>query len=513
MTVQELNSQHRRYIELSDRFRAAWAFHQFVASLNKVLLHAGEPRYPVDFQEVYSSLRELSSQLTATHTREVKERLDEIEHQLQLLTEVLTAEDSKVSPASLRQFFARVKNTNIKVLGQLAKFYLYSFRETEWSPDRVDKMDFLLSRIAADTGGTGPADIGSDHQSLLELIQGLWGMLGGEAGSEVAPGKCQEIQQIRGKIEQVKSLDELNDSQLIARYREIKHGLGKLFFHPDVAAAIVETNRQLRETIRRLYEGEENRIHSEFQRVLDLERQVPADYELGIEVAEFRNEIDHFESQLRREELSLTDLRRLRERTRSLLGKLDGRGGGTTVGADLEALDAGGSASPVLGRETTEADSLLAPYFRRVSEALEGSDRSESARAVVLRPDVFPLRLEPREVVAFRRLADGIAENPARERFLLESAALRVCLNEQVSEIRSLWDESATTGDAPVVQQGLRVARLATSFVHRFDNYLDQAVLEGEASEAQMLQWLRMRLLRDYSGHWLLVHKPLLRKR
>ena len=37
-TVQELSVLHRRYADISHRFRAAWTFHQFLQSLGKSVL-------------------------------------------------------------------------------------------------------------------------------------------------------------------------------------------------------------------------------------------------------------------------------------------------------------------------------------------------------------------------------------------------------------------------------------------------------------------------------------------
>jgi len=37
-TVQELSVLHRRYADISHRFRAGWTFHQFLQSLGKTLL-------------------------------------------------------------------------------------------------------------------------------------------------------------------------------------------------------------------------------------------------------------------------------------------------------------------------------------------------------------------------------------------------------------------------------------------------------------------------------------------
>ncbi|HEX4955946.1 MAG TPA: hypothetical protein VF017_21365 [Thermoanaerobaculia bacterium] len=500
MTVQELSSQHRRYVELSDRFRAAWAFHQFIGSLNKVLLDGPEPRYPVDFQSVYSALRELSGQLTAAHSAQVRERLNQLEPQLELLVKTLVLEDSKVSPASLRQFFSRVKNTNVKVLSQLAKFYVYAFDDESWTADRADKVDFLLTRISLDADGGEQVDIGSDAQIVRNLVSGLWTLVGRNLEAREVQRVRGEIAGIQREIAALESLDELNENHVVTRYRELKHGLGRSFFHPEVVTTLLETNRRLRESIRRLYHIEEQRILSEFQRVLDLERQGPADFELGLEIAEFRGEIDRFEAQLQRDELSLIDLKRLRERTRSLLARLDGR----TRGVGEPAPELLAVTAPVA---VPEPETLIAEPYRQLFEALEATGEDERPEAIVLRPDLFSFRLEVREVEAFRRLA-GATPDPGRERFLLEAAALRVRLADQVTEIRSLLDESAVTGVAPVYTAGRRLSRLADRFVRLFDHHVEQAIEAGDATEARELYWLKMRLMRDHAGHWLLVHKP-----
>jgi hypothetical protein len=507
-SVQELTHQHKRYIDLSDRFRAAWAFHQFITSLSKILLDGSEPKYPVDFQEVYSSLKELSSQLTPTQAEAIRGRLDRIEGQLASLVKVLVAEDSKVSPSLLRQFFSRVKSTNGRVLAQLAKFYVYAFQAEGWTTDRMDKMDFILSRVAADAGGVATSDIGADRQTPGEVIQGLWGLLGLEARLEEVVAARRAIEEVRDAILAAPSLDELTQQQWVMRYRELKHKLGLLFFHPEVIEQILTTNQRLKETIRRLYQIEESRILSDFQRVLDLERQGPADYELGLEISSFKSEIDRFEHQLQREELSLVDLSSLRERTRSLLQRLDGR---RSQGAErLAAAEV--SAAPMEVRAESWGSGILTSYQLRLVEALDGTLPEESPFTVVLQPEIFPFRLEPREIVAYRRIGRQEGADLACETFLLEAAALRFCLNEQAGEIRSLMDETATTGQAPIFSQGLAASRLGDAFLRRFEHYQDQAVSDGDLAEAQALQWLRMRLMRDHAGHWLLVNKPLRRR-
>ena len=81
-------------------------------------------------------------------------------------------------------------------------------------------------------------------------------------------------------------------------------------------------------------------------------------------------------------------------------------------------------------------------------------------RAVVIRPEIFPLRLEPREVVAYRRLSRRTASSDRElEQFLLEAAALRMRINEEAQEITGILDETSVTGDAPIFGRARLTAR------------------------------------------------------
>lgn len=502
MSVEELATLHRRYVELSDRFRAIWAFHQFLASLRKILFDGEQPQYPVDFQQVYSELKEVSQHLTATGGDMVRDLLEQVERKLEQLVWALVAEDSRVDPSSLRQFFLRVRNTDGKILTQLVKFYLYSYQGAGWAAERLDKVDFLLTRIAGDGRGAEGVVPGA-REGLRELLRGLWGLLGSQQPAEATVAdRCRDIEGVRTELAQVLDLDDLNRRRLVPRYREIKHCLGALFFQPDVLAAILETNLRLRQRIQDLYHQEEERIFSDYHRIFELEKSVHADGELSSELAEFRREIERFERHLERDEPSLEDLAQIRERVRSLLPRL---AGAERVVAAAEAPQV--EEEPVRPQAPPPLEGTLAEPYGRIVEALEGSNPEASPRAVALKPEIFPLRLEPREVVAYRRLASG-GGRPEVERFLLEAAALRLRLLEDAAEIQAILDDTGTTGEAPIFTRARRTTALGDEVVRRFDHLLEQAVVAGSLEEAQDLQYLRMRLLRDHAALWLMAYRP-----
>lgn len=69
MSAEDLNRVHRRYIRVSNAFKSAWTFHQFLQGVSKVFTHLGPTEYPADFQTLYGELKEVSKNLIRDHRR------------------------------------------------------------------------------------------------------------------------------------------------------------------------------------------------------------------------------------------------------------------------------------------------------------------------------------------------------------------------------------------------------------------------------------------------------------
>jgi hypothetical protein len=534
-TVQELGALHRRYADTSHRFRAAWTFHQFLQSLGKSGQAHSADAHSLEFQNLYAELKEISQSLNnLSESDRLRARLDGIDRRLGQLIEDLDEEDTRVAPYYLRQFFRRVKSYDEKILTQLVKFYLYAQQGEIWPTERLDKVDFLLARLSEEEDDrTGEPRL-RDHRRLNEIFHGLWAMLGvpvPEPG--FTAGKRQEIESLRQEVVEIDALDQLSESNLIPRYRQLKHDLGNLLFEPALLLAIQETNLVLKSRVQNLYAKEERRIVAEYQRVFELEREVPVDHELDQDLMQFHQEIERFEAQLQSQELKLEDLAMIRARVRELLPRLaaaGGHGAGTAQGGDATA--SGGRRAPLEPRASfsdsgayqaapggpsaesplAAHEDLLGEFYRRLVDALREVDPELPAERVVVLPDVFPLRLEAREVLAYRRLYGRSNCDRELEQFLLEGAALRLRINDEAQEISGILDETSVTGDSIVFARARWTARTADAYLWRFHHVLDEAVLAGSVTEGRQLQLLRMRLMRDYSGLWLLAYKPLLKR-
>lgn len=519
-TVQELSVLHRRYADTSHRFRAGWTFHQFIQSLGKTLLQRVEDPHSTEFQNLYTGLKEISQSLNASESERIRHRLEAIDRRLTELIGALEVEDSKVTPDLLRQFFRRVKNYDEKILSQLVRFYLYAHPGGAWPSERLDKVDFLLARLSEEVDDRTGELVLRNHHRLNEIFQGIWGQIGeGPPPDQLVEERRAQIDALRLAMHGVDSLDQLNEAALIRRYREVKHGMGNLYFHPELLLAIQETNLVFKSRIQKLYRQEEQRIVAEYQRVFELEREVPFDTQLDQELAEFREEIERFEKQLQKEEFRLGDIALIRQKVKDLLPRLTA---GRTPTAERPSVSRVGmdSGEYILSRADAAAvallqtqEDLLGEYFRRLVDTLREINPPDlPAERVVLRPEIFALRIEPREVEAYRRIFGRSECDREMEQFLLEGAALRMRINEEAQEIASLLDETSVTGNSIIFARARLTCRAADSFLWRFSHVLNELIIAGDLAECRQMQLLRMRLMRDYSGLWLLAFKPLFKR-
>ncbi|MEM1179987.1 MAG: hypothetical protein AAGM22_16720 [Acidobacteriota bacterium] len=250
MSVEELNRVHRRYIRISNHFKAGWTFHQFIQGLRKAFPEVGPPNYPADFQRVYSDLKQVTQNLSETAAETAARQLDAVERGLVPLVQSLLAADDAISPGLLRQFFQRVKNYDDNILTQLIKFFLYSQDGLLWNFHRLDKADYLVTKLCTQYLEGQDLWTTRDQTFLRETGQGLWAALDARptAETELAP-ITQRLQELRGQINATESIEALHGSAVVQAYRDFKHGLGNRFFEPRVLPEILATNLALKNHI------------------------------------------------------------------------------------------------------------------------------------------------------------------------------------------------------------------------------------------------------------------------
>ena len=515
MSVQELNRVHHRYIRISNFFKSAWTFHQFIQGMQKVFPDLEITQYPDDFQGIYGGLKEISKKLSETTAQASNAQLDRTEEQLAPLIQGMLSSDDSLSPALLRLFFQRVKNYDDNILSQLVRFYLYSKNGSSWNLDRLDKADFLTTKLAEEYDDQRGAFVLRDPTYLRELAQSFWAALSAKTLPETEVSTlCQELRTQARTVSSIESMDDLHNRQFVPRFRDFKHRLGDHFFQPKLLAGVIEVNLALKNQIEHLYRREEQRIVAEYQQVFELERDVPVDVQLGEELNQFRLSVEHFEKQLQGDNVRLEEIAGLRRRVRELMPKLQGQPDPTQTGPFVEPREVRElreensekpTADPFTGRSPEHE--YVEERLAVIIETLDDTNPTADARKIALKPEVFGLGLNPREIIAYRRLFGGGPCDNELERFVLQGAALRGRIELEVEEIKGILDDTAVRKDAPVFQKARITTRHADLFVRRFEHYIDQAVLNNDSAEARALQLLRMRMMRAFSGLWLMVHR------
>lgn len=506
MTDPEISTLHRRYVDLAGRFKAAWTFHQFLEGIRKYFAEAEIGPAPEGFQEVHGLLKTVADGLTGPASDRLAIQIEQASLKLDQVVAALAASDDRLAPPLVRQFFERVKNFDDQILTQMVRFYLALAAEKGLSGDRLDKVDYLVTKLSEETLPTGGFVL-RDPTRLRELYAGFWASLEGLAPE---PGWIEarrtQMAEIRRELGGVGDLGELTQNRLVAQYRDLKWTLGRFLMHPDILTAVVETNLALKNKVRQHFHLEEQRILSESQRIFELESQVMMDSQLDHQLSEFRRTFEDFEKKQRSANVKLDDLEFLKRQVEELMPRL--------TKPTVAAASAGPRSLPQADESPASAMPALATgkalgnHYEEILENLGGTDKHAPAKTVALSREIYHLRLEPREVTAYRRLHVAPEGDEELERFLLEAAALRLRINQEAAEITELLDESAVTKDAPVFGRARSTTKVADAYVQRFGAYVDAAIQDGAFGEAQQLQLLRMRLIRDYSGLWLLVNRP-----
>lgn len=530
VTDTDVHPINARYIELAARFKACWTFHRFQEGLQKFFgLHDLGP-IPVDFQSLYKRLKGASSALDTVGSAAAGSALrDELEAIAEALGEALSeleSRDTQVAPSLLRRFFLKVDSYDERILIEMVRFYQDAQHGRSWSNDRIDKVDFLVSALSRMIAGP---DLAGDRRRLDRVLDGLSANISGppaEAGK--IRNRLQLIDLVCDGVDAIGSLSELAEKKLIEKYRMLKHSLGDAFFERAVLGRVVETNVAVGKLVARVSHWEEERIFADYERLADLEGAGVEDSELLDAVTRLRADVGTFRRKIETGSIRIAEVVRLRDSLGSIDASLKARSdegdseAEPEVGEEADTRPAieppgppvpaaeprepGAAADRPLPQVSTtapsveraaqilrvRADEVIAPWLDRLLADLAASDREIAAEEAISAGDLASYRLEPREVIAYRRLAVG-GGAVGRERFVLTAAALRHAMDcSALEEGKSASSKNARD----------RLLELADRYLREFSHHLEMAGRESPI-EANALLRCRMRFMRIFSEMWL----------
>ena len=512
MTVPELSALHARYVRIADRFKSVWTYHQFATGAFRNLLGAAVP-YEVDFEKVYEAIKHISSMLNAAQTLSAAKAIERVETVLDRITHTLLEADDRIAASVLRRFFEKLKRQDDDIIQFLIKFYCYA---DAVEADRRDKLDFLFTRLGEDSATMRAEFFMRESLNLRQRVIALVSLLRvAEAPQDEAIRVIRAIHTMRNDIASAERFDDLVEKNLVRNARAFKHRIGDLYFHPDVLMAIIELNIESKNRYIRLYQPEEQRLLEETEKLVAhgnaLERNFGG---LTEELERFREQKARFDIARAESNVKSDMVARLKASMNSILAQLD------------RGLDDGEGSAPPLPPtffdETRQSEEVverfgrndpLLEFLQRIASAIGMVDTSVAPEEVVHLPCARELRLEPWEAAAYQKLfgrrgADVPEDNDELWVLYLRAAALRVKVDEEATILATAM-AAGVRPEPELLVRAKKSLDLAKELDEQFGDLLQEAVYYANRRIMHQLYRSRFRLLRGFSGLWLIYDRQL----
>jgi len=516
MSATSLHELNQRYVRLTDRCRSQWTFYQFLQGLFKHLRHEPCP-VTLDFPALFNELRELGAVLGHPEPARTEKTLAELVAKVDAQSHRLLEVDKQIPPSLVRRFFDSLRNQDEKVLLAIIKFYLDGPAIGE---DTLDKLDILFTRLVEIPRADGASLVRGRHEIerlVHPLLQHLPPVTTPDEEVEIL---LRALAELKAEAVAARRFPELVGGGVLDRYRSLKRRLGDSLLHPRLLPVLLETTVTFKNRFRQLWQEEEPRILDDTNRVRELQRQLEAHPEMV--TPDLREALSTFASAHRRfdagrqaENLRRDDALQLRLALDRILDQPDL----AQFAPPLAAAEAAPTAEaaktsegdPQVGGDrpalSLQNDTLLREYLSKIHFALELAGRDRSPSEAIHAREVVALRLEPWEVEAARQLVEGDAPAGSlageQGRLLLQAAALRIRMDEEAREIDRLH-RSGSEHLPEILEAAAQSLQRAAELDRRFGWLFEDALFRGETEALEKLHRSRFRLLRAYSGLWLI---------
>jgi hypothetical protein len=512
--VADVTELQSRYGRISERFKAAWTAHQFASGAYRHLLEEALP-YEVDFDTIYDAVKTVAGTIgdilrgTIRGGDRVLARLEDVETMLVDASDAILEADRRIGPSMLRRFFEIAQPRDEAIVESLIRFYLFA---DAVEGDCRDKLDFLFTRIGETT-----SDVLTLRQQLVELVSALHVA---EAPRDEVVGLIRAMRSMKEDIESVSRFDDLTERNLVRDARTFKHRVGDLYFDPDVLLAIVELNIATKNRVARLYDGEEERLVQDADKLMEHGKAIERNFgdknpELLLEIARFRELRERFDSLRAQSNVKHEVVSHLKASINNILAKLK-----SGIDSRTTEVEAPPDLPPAFFDDTRRRERVtqllgrgdaLISHVLRLDEPLDTVDPAVPPETLVNLPDIRDLRLEPWEAAAYQKLIEKRgreAEEDTEELWLLyvRAAALRLKVDEEAT-IMATAIAASVRPDADLLSHAKRSLDLAKELDVVFGDFLQEAVYYTNRRILHQLYRSRFRLLRGFSGLWLIYDR------
>jgi hypothetical protein len=506
------------YARLSARLKVLWTFHQFLQGVHRTGLRA-DTGPAVSFVPLYEQVKRLKETKGVEPAADMRATVALLDEQLDALHATLAEDDRQIAPSTMRRFFERVKAGDEDLLLSILKFYYYA---NALSPDEMDKVDFLLTRLGttAPTGGEAELKPAVELQKVSEALLSL--MVRSRVDAAEVKSVVSLLDVLRRDLEACDRFEDLSKRKTLENIRTLKHRMGSVFFDAEVMKAILSSNIAVKKKFQLLYKEEEKRILSASREVFEKEKVLEEDPrfsgpEVRADLERFRKEKDEFEKASRRRGVRPRDVERLKGSLHKLLVRFDP--------AAAEDFHVGSDSAVRTGirkrkRAVSKADTPVPTSRETGSEIAWHAETDRATSETALRlfasvdlvqsdgPTEMPdrVRLEPWEVRSTLRIhRKGTGTEPVveRDRLLFNAAVLRQKMDEEALKLRDLVGD---VGDSSASESTLAPSAACLARAREIDGLFRMALAaESEGTETwSQLTRSRFRHLRVFAGLWLL---------
>lgn len=515
MTAHDLHALNQRYVRLTDRCRSQWTFYQLLQGLFK---HLRDEPCPVelDFPTLFNELRVLAASIGLPEATRTEKAIAQLAAKLDSHGTRLRQVDDGIPPSLLRRFFDRLRTQDEKVLLAIVKFYLDG---DTTSPDTLDKLDILFTRLAEiprPNGGVLP----KEKHEIERIVQPLLAGRPAPPTDETEVGiLLNALADLRSEVLACRSFTELAAGGALDRFRTLKRRLGEGLLNPRLLPTVMQTTVAIKGRFHDLWEEEENRLASDSSRVKELERQLQTHPEMVDEQLQQALELyasaqERFDRGLQEESVRREDALELRQSLNRILERFESAGPAAAGPGEprdpAQAAEVAGEAIEEVAEAAVadlSTDPLIQEYLSKIVFALELVGHDRPAADAVRAKELAALRLEPAEVAALRALvrqrgpAGTLADE--RDRLLVQAAALRIRMDEEVQEIERL-QRIGSAHLADLLERATQSLQRAAELERRFGWFVDDALYRGDTEHLEALYRCRFRLVNTHSTLWLI---------
>lgn len=486
---------------------------QFVSGVFAHVLRQPLP-VRIDLMELYGAIRPVAAMLKVEWISAASSALDEVEAGLSVASRGLLDEDLRIGPSIVRRFFERLRKQDESLIEYLIRFYLYAGAV---EGDQRDKLDFLFTRLGEELDPVRGEFSTRDSLELRQRIIPIVSLLRlREPPAEEVVRLIRAVHSMRDDIASTVEFDELVQRNLLKDARTFKHRVADLYFHPDVLLAVIDLNVATKNRFLRLYRSEERKLVEDSDKLMEHGTAIARNFgesnpALLDEIARFRDLREQFETLRTQSNVKHDLVARLKGSMANILSQLD-RG--------LENEEEPVEIPESFFEETRRSESVVARFGRgepllqqvlRIDAVIDAADPGVTADEVVELPDARDLRLEAWEAAAYQKLLDlrpAECEEDTEELWVLyvRAAALRLKVDEEATMLATAL-AAGVRPEPDVLTRARQSLELAKELDETFGDFLQEAVYYTNRRILHQLYRSRFRLLRGFSGLWLIYDR------